>query len=173
MLLSNTLFYNHQLQCGNVGVASGRLLLPLSGGLVAHSPEWLKTAVSPDYPVVFLNTDQVLYIYTVCGTVPQSAELPQLGAQAVEHWPRNLAVPGSIHVQGSVPFQTHCLFWIFVFILCAMYVCVCVFHTSQLEGEGGRDGNSSGGRVWNKAEVEIVTRVVSTLLQVSSQYTWM
>ena len=92
---------------------------------MAHSPEWLKTAVSPDHPVVFLNIDQVLYIYTVCGTVPESAELPQLVAQAVEHWPRNLAVPGSIHVQGSVPSQIHCLFWIFVFILCAMCVCVC------------------------------------------------
>ena len=126
----------------------------------------------------------------VYGTVPESAELPQLVAQTVEHWPRNLALAGSIHVQGSssvlfqaLPVLDPCFYslcdvcvsfiyssWIVICILCAMYVCV--FHnTSQLEGEGGREGNSSGGRVWNKAEVEIVTRIVSTLLQVSSEYT--
>ena len=63
MLLSNTLFYNHELKCGDVGVASGRLLLPHPAGLSEHSPGWLRDAVNPDKPVIFLNTDQVIYMY--------------------------------------------------------------------------------------------------------------
>lgn len=91
MLLSNTLFYNHQLRCGSVGVASSRLLLPLPAGLSAHSPAWLQKAVDPDQPVIFLDTDQL---------------------------------------------------------------------------EGGRENASSGdNRVWNITEVEVVSKLVCTLLQ--------
>ena len=66
MLLSNTLFYNHQLKCGNVGVASGRLLLPLPESLPSNSPDWLCQAVDPDKPVIFLNTDKVYMTLHVC-----------------------------------------------------------------------------------------------------------
>ena len=59
MLLSNSLFYDHQLKCGSVGVASGRLLLPLPDRLSSDLPDWFRRAVSPDHPVVFLNTDKV------------------------------------------------------------------------------------------------------------------
>ena len=59
MLLSNTLFYNHQLKCGSEGVASGRLAVQPPDGLMADSPPWLRRALTPDQPVVFLNTDKV------------------------------------------------------------------------------------------------------------------
>ena len=69
MLLSNTLFYDHQLKCGSVGVASGKLLLPLFDEFPSNLPDWLCRAIDPNQPVVFLNTDQVLkYLaeYNVC-----------------------------------------------------------------------------------------------------------
>ncbi|CAI8022001.1 DNA replication ATP-dependent helicase/nuclease DNA2 [Geodia barretti] len=59
MLLSNTLFYNHQLKCGSVGVASGRLALPLPQCLSRDCPRWLRRSLSPDTPVIFLNTDKL------------------------------------------------------------------------------------------------------------------
>ncbi|XPS75358.1 DNA helicase [Ascochyta lentis] len=79
MLLSNTFIYSGRLKCGTSTVASRRLALPSSSGLHAlhrqalapHSaaisqcpgPEspicWLSRSLSPDHPVVFINTDPI------------------------------------------------------------------------------------------------------------------
>jgi DNA replication ATP-dependent helicase Dna2 len=90
MLLSNTLFYNHQLKCGSVGVASGRLALPLPQCLSHDCPRWLRRCLSPDTPVIFLNTDKL---------------------------------------------------------------------------EDGSESSGCGEKIWNKSEVEIVTKLISSLLQ--------
>ena len=50
-------------------MASGKLLLPLFDELPSGLPDWLRRAIDPNQPVVFLNTDQVLkYLaeYNVC-----------------------------------------------------------------------------------------------------------
>lgn len=79
MLLSNSLIYSGRLKCGTPGVASRRLELPRPHGLHAHhrqglaphstagtycpgpdSPTcWLSRTLSPDHPVVFINTDLI------------------------------------------------------------------------------------------------------------------
>ena len=78
MLLSNTLIYSGRLKCGTSSVASRRLTLPNPSGLQAQhrqtaasrlqaaacaGPEtpacWLACSLSPDHPVVFINTDAI------------------------------------------------------------------------------------------------------------------
>lgn len=79
MLLSNTFIYSGRLKCGTPGVASRKLTLPKPNGLLAHhckphqsrsgtahacaGPEsvncWLSFTLSPDSPVVFINTDLI------------------------------------------------------------------------------------------------------------------
>lgn len=79
MLLSNTFIYSGRLKCGTPSVASRRLELPRSSGLQKHhrqafaphstaitscpGPEspncWLSRSLSPDHPMVFINTDFV------------------------------------------------------------------------------------------------------------------
>ena len=76
MNLSNLLIYNKRLVCGSEEVASGRLRLPhlppplapppaasrepsiLHGDSGDSDSGWMGKAVSPDCPVVFLNTDR-------------------------------------------------------------------------------------------------------------------
>ena len=79
MLLSNTFIYSGRLKCGTSSVASRRLALPKLSGLHTHhrqalvprstaiincpGPEspncWLSRSLSPDQPVVFINTDPI------------------------------------------------------------------------------------------------------------------
>jgi len=79
MLLSNTFIYSGRLKCGTASVASRKLALPKPGGLMAyhqkrHQPHssaaqtcsgsdtgecWLTRTLSPDQPVVFINTDLI------------------------------------------------------------------------------------------------------------------
>eukprot|EP00117_Sycon_ciliatum_P000022 scpid12991/ scgid5261/ DNA2-like helicase; DNA replication ATP-dependent helicase-like homolog len=63
MLLSNTLVYSHRLKCGTDQVASSLLRLPNWTQLSSHQTDptaaWLLKTLSPEQPVVFLNTDQV------------------------------------------------------------------------------------------------------------------
>lgn len=78
MLLSNTLIYSGRLKCGTSSVASRRLTLPNPSGLQTQhrqttasrpptatctGPEsptcWLSRSLSPDRPVVFINTDPI------------------------------------------------------------------------------------------------------------------
>eukprot|EP01083_Nonionella_stella_P277847 944715_1 len=68
LALSNRLVYNGQLKCGSAAVATSRLAIPrydLIGSLIPASTDlrghvqWLKDAVDPQRPVVFLNTDKV------------------------------------------------------------------------------------------------------------------
>ena len=60
MLISNTLIYNYQLTCGNNKVASAQLHMPHWGDMVYHHQEaWLRSALDPAIPVIFLSTDKV------------------------------------------------------------------------------------------------------------------
>jgi DNA replication ATP-dependent helicase Dna2 len=79
MLLSNTFIYSGRLKCGTLDVASRRLALSKPAGLQMHhrnasapsstptvacpgpgSPGcWLSRSLSPDCPVVFINTDLI------------------------------------------------------------------------------------------------------------------
>jgi DNA replication ATP-dependent helicase Dna2 len=78
MLLSNTFIYSGRLKCGTASVASRELALPKPNGISSyhhkpHSPPtaqqtcagpetpdcWLSRSVSPDSPVVFINTDLI------------------------------------------------------------------------------------------------------------------
>lgn len=79
MLLSNTFIYSGRLKCGTPSVASRKLSLPKSQGLLAyhHKPNqshssasnpctgpespscWLSRSISPDASVVFINTDLI------------------------------------------------------------------------------------------------------------------
>jgi len=60
MHLSNSLIYGGDLRCGNEQVAAGRLsLAPGWEKALGVSPAWLRDALSPDAPVVFLDTDAV------------------------------------------------------------------------------------------------------------------
>lgn len=79
MLLSNTFIYSGQLKCGTSSIASRKLTLPKPAGLFSYhhkpyssrsteqptcfSPEsptcWLSRSLSPDSPVVFINTDLI------------------------------------------------------------------------------------------------------------------
>jgi DNA replication ATP-dependent helicase Dna2 len=79
MLLSNTYIYSDRLKCGTAGVASRKLTFPKPTGLLAYhhkpyqsrssamqscvEPEsascWLSRSLSPDQPVVFINTDLI------------------------------------------------------------------------------------------------------------------
>jgi DNA replication ATP-dependent helicase Dna2 len=78
MLLSNTFIYSGRLKCGTPSVASRKLALPKSTGLFSYhksnssrptaqticsGPEsstcWLSRSLSPDSPVVFINTDLI------------------------------------------------------------------------------------------------------------------
>jgi DNA replication ATP-dependent helicase Dna2 len=79
MLLSNTFIYSGRLKCGTPTVASRKLTLPKPTGLAAYhhksyqsqssaaqtcvGPEspscWLSRSLSPDQPVVFINTDLI------------------------------------------------------------------------------------------------------------------
>jgi DNA replication ATP-dependent helicase Dna2 len=79
MHLSNTFIYSGRLKCGTPSVASRKLSLPSPGGLemyhrralpststfdsICPGPEspscWLSRSLSPDCPVVFINTDPI------------------------------------------------------------------------------------------------------------------
>lgn len=79
MLLSNTFIYSGRLKCGTRSVASRQLTLPNPSGLLNHhhklhpsrvlsgptcsgptSPScWLSRSLSPNFPVVFINTDTI------------------------------------------------------------------------------------------------------------------
>ncbi len=79
MLLSNTFIYSGRLKCGTSSVASRKLILPKPSGLLTYhnkahqsrsnglrsciGPEsadcWLSRSISPDSPVVFINTDNI------------------------------------------------------------------------------------------------------------------
>jgi DNA replication ATP-dependent helicase Dna2 len=79
MLLSNTFIYSGRLKCGTPSVAARKLALPKPTGLLSYhhkpyssrstahptcvSPEsstcWLSRSLSPDSPVVFVNTDLI------------------------------------------------------------------------------------------------------------------
>ncbi|CAN9152663.1 unnamed protein product [Alternaria alternata] len=79
MLLSNTFIYSGRLKCGTTTVASRKLALPKAEGLNAyhHKPYqsrynaaqactgpdaadcWLSRSLSPDRPVIFINTDLI------------------------------------------------------------------------------------------------------------------
>tara|TARA_R110002003_G_scaffold106_16_gene8854 strand:- start:1984 stop:4494 length:2511 start_codon:yes stop_codon:yes gene_type:complete len=79
MLLSNTFIYSGRLKCGTPSVATRKLALPKPAGLLSYharsyssrssaqqtcaGPEstgcWLSRTLSPDSPVVFINTDLV------------------------------------------------------------------------------------------------------------------
>jgi DNA replication ATP-dependent helicase Dna2 len=79
MLLSNTFIYSGRLKCGTPSVASRKLVLPKPTGLLSYhhkfqssrsaaqqncgGPEssdcWLSRSISPDSPVVFINTDLI------------------------------------------------------------------------------------------------------------------
>ncbi|RMZ68897.1 hypothetical protein GMOD_00002785 [Pyrenophora seminiperda CCB06] len=79
MLLSNTFIYSGRLKCGTASVASRKLALPKPGGLTAYHQRqyqyrssagqlcagldaadcWLMRSLSPDQPVVFINTDLI------------------------------------------------------------------------------------------------------------------
>ncbi|CAN9177540.1 unnamed protein product [Alternaria alternata] len=79
MLLSNTFIYSGRLKCGTTTVASRKLALPKSEGLNVyhHKPYqsrynaaqactgpdaadcWLSRSLSPDRPVIFINTDLI------------------------------------------------------------------------------------------------------------------
>ncbi|KAH4860645.1 DNA replication ATP-dependent helicase/nuclease [Parastagonospora nodorum] len=79
MLLSNTFIYSGRLKCGTPSVASRQLALPKPNGLQSyhHKPHpsrssarhmctgpdtsacWLSRSLSPDSPVVFINTDLI------------------------------------------------------------------------------------------------------------------
>ena len=54
MAVCNTLVYNEKLQCGNDGVAGGRLKLPL---LADQTTDWMDEILNPQLPVLFLDTD--------------------------------------------------------------------------------------------------------------------
>lgn len=79
MLLSNTFIYSGRLKCGTPAVAARTLKLPRPDGLAAYHHKlqmsrssavqtctgpgavncWLSRSLSPDQPVVFINTDPV------------------------------------------------------------------------------------------------------------------
>jgi len=79
MLLSNTFIYSGRLKCGTTAVASRKLTLPRPDGLTAYHPGlhqsrsnevepcvgpnaarcWISRSLSPDQPVVFVNTDLI------------------------------------------------------------------------------------------------------------------
>jgi DNA replication ATP-dependent helicase Dna2 len=79
MLLSNTFIYSGRLKCGTPSVASRKLALPRPTGLLSyhHKPHssrftaqqtcsgpesptcWLTRSLSPESPVVFINTDLI------------------------------------------------------------------------------------------------------------------
>jgi DNA replication ATP-dependent helicase Dna2 len=79
MLLSNTFIYSGRLKCGTPSVASRKLSLPKPAGLLSYHPTsytnrlpaqgacagpdsvgcWLSRSLSPDSPVVFINTDLI------------------------------------------------------------------------------------------------------------------
>lgn len=79
MLLSNTFIYSGRLKCGTTAVASRKLELPRPDGLTTyhHGPQqskssaveactgpnaahcWISRSLSPDQPVVFINTDLI------------------------------------------------------------------------------------------------------------------
>ncbi|KAF3000317.1 Tripartite DNA replication factor [Curvularia kusanoi] len=71
MLLSNSFIYSGRLKCGTPSIASRRLALPKPyglktqhrQGLLCPGPEtpscWLARSLSPDHPVVFINTDAI------------------------------------------------------------------------------------------------------------------
>jgi DNA replication ATP-dependent helicase Dna2 len=75
MLLSNTFIYSGRLKCGTPSVASRKLALPKPTGLSSYhksrstaqstcpgpdpSTCWLSRSISPDSPVVFINTDLI------------------------------------------------------------------------------------------------------------------
>jgi DNA replication ATP-dependent helicase Dna2 len=79
MLLSNTFIYSGRLKCGTPSVASRKLVLSKPDGLALYhhkshfhrstaqeacggaDPDscWLSRSLSPDYPVVFINTDLI------------------------------------------------------------------------------------------------------------------
>lgn len=79
MLLSNTFIYSNRLKCGTSDVASRKLAHPKPTGLLTYhhkqhhsrsattpacaGPEssscWLSRTLSPDFPVVFINTDLI------------------------------------------------------------------------------------------------------------------
>ncbi|KAI8941289.1 hypothetical protein NX059_002519 [Plenodomus lindquistii] len=79
MLLSNTFIYSGRLKCGTSSVASRKLSLPKPQGLLPYHHKshqsrssasnpcagaeslscWLSRSISPDAPVVFINTDLI------------------------------------------------------------------------------------------------------------------
>jgi DNA replication ATP-dependent helicase Dna2 len=79
MLLSNTFIYSGRLKCGTAAVASRKLALPRPDALTTYhrgleqsaciavractGPEvtscWISRSLSPDHPVVFINTDLI------------------------------------------------------------------------------------------------------------------
>ncbi|KAF3040980.1 Tripartite DNA replication factor [Didymella heteroderae] len=74
MSLSNALIYSGRLKCGTPSVASRRLNLPKPSGLQAQHSQahavtscpgpgsaicWLSRSLSPEQPVVFINTDPI------------------------------------------------------------------------------------------------------------------
>ncbi|KAA8625337.1 Superfamily I DNA and RNA helicase and helicase subunits [Pyrenophora tritici-repentis] len=79
MLLSNTFIYSGRLKCGTASVASRKLALPKPDGLKTYHQKrylsrssaaetcsgsdtagcWLTQSLSPDQPVVFINTDLI------------------------------------------------------------------------------------------------------------------
>uniref|UniRef100_UPI00358FB190 DNA replication ATP-dependent helicase/nuclease DNA2 n=1 Tax=Myxine glutinosa TaxID=7769 RepID=UPI00358FB190 len=59
MFLSNELTYEGHLICGSERVANGRLCLPRLPHLALDPGSWLKEALDPAKPVLFLDTDQV------------------------------------------------------------------------------------------------------------------
>ncbi|KAJ4987931.1 DNA replication ATP-dependent helicase/nuclease dna2 [Stagonosporopsis vannaccii] len=78
MLLSNTFIYSGRLKCGTSNVASRRLVLPKPAGLQTQHRQagprstattsclgpgfpncWLSRSLTPDQPVVFINTDPI------------------------------------------------------------------------------------------------------------------
>ena len=54
--LSNAIMYNGDLRCADDSVAKRRLLVKKSGDFVTW-PSWMKMAVDPDIPAVFVDTD--------------------------------------------------------------------------------------------------------------------
>ena len=67
MELSNILVYDNRLQCASEDVAMATMCIPKWDSCL--KPDWLERVVSPQNPVVFLNTDKVSVkspIYYIC-----------------------------------------------------------------------------------------------------------
>ena len=56
MEISNRLIYDQRLRCGSESCANGRLKLL---GSFTHHPGWLQRCLSPESPVVFIDTDSM------------------------------------------------------------------------------------------------------------------